>query len=281
MRFSSEKVKVVIIEEQGQGPKKNAGVANATGEICAFVDDDAYPDRNWLKNAVKYFDDFDVVAVSGPGVTPPNDNLMQKASGLIYSLPMGAGKTSHRYAIGKETSNVDELTGYNLFIRSSFLKEIGGINVKFRSGEDSLLTYKIIECGRKFRYAPDVIVYHHRRPLFVSHLKQVSTYALHRGYFLKKYPDTSAKLSYALPSILLITIITLAFLSIFFSIISLPLIVLIAGYFVVAFLFGLRSSRSLKLSVLASIGIGLTHLVYGLFFIVGLLTKNLGERASY
>jgi len=38
-----------------------------------------------LKNAVKYLVNDEVVAVGGPGITPPKDNLMQKASGYAYA----------------------------------------------------------------------------------------------------------------------------------------------------------------------------------------------------
>ena len=275
-----ERVKIVVTDKLGQGYKKNFGVANASGEICAFIDDDAFPRKDWLGNAVRYFKDRNVVAVGGPGVTPPNDSLMQKASGLIFSLPIGTGRFSHRY-VAKETSNVDELPGYNLFVRKSFLKENGGINVKYRSGEDTILSSKIVKAGRKFRYAPDVIVYHHRRPLFISHLKQVSTYALHRGYFAKKYPDTSAKLSYMFPSALLIAIIACATLSLLIPALLLLLLAGISSYVSLALIQALIVNKSLKLSALVSIGIPLTHLTYAIYFIKGLLTRELGERPSY
>lgn len=281
MKLTDERVTVIVTDKIGQGFKKNLGVAHASGEICAFIDDDAYPSKDWIKSAVKYFDDAGVVAVGGPGVTPPNDSLMQKASGLIFSLPIGGGKFSHRYIAAKESNNIDELPGYNLFVRKSFLKEIDGINVEYRSGEDSILSYRIVKQGKKFRYAPDVIVYHHRRPLFISHLKQVSNYALHRGYFVKKYPGTSAKLSYVLPSILLITIAIWAFLSMLVPILRLPLVGLFAGYFALSFLSALLASRNLKLSALTSVGMALTHLVYGIFFIKGVFKKKLGARSSY
>jgi cellulose synthase/poly-beta-1,6-N-acetylglucosamine synthase-like glycosyltransferase len=280
IRLRYERVKVVVTDKLGQGYKKDLGVAHASGEICAFIDDDAYPSRDWIKNAVKYFNDLDVVAVGGPGITPPNDSLMQKASGLIYSLAIGGGKFSHRY-VAKETDNVDELPGYNLFVRKSFLKEIGGINVDYRSGEDSILSQRIVKQEKKFRYASDVIVYHHRRPLFTGHLKQVATYALHRGYFAKKHPETSAKLFYMLPSILLIAIAFWTLLSMPIPMLRPPLVMLIAGYFAFSFVSALLASRILKLSVLTSVGVALTHLTYGIFFMKGLFTKELGERPSY
>jgi cellulose synthase/poly-beta-1,6-N-acetylglucosamine synthase-like glycosyltransferase len=176
---------------------------------------------------------------------------------------------------------VDELPGYNLFVRTSFLREIGGINVKYRSGEDSILSNRIVKLGKKFTYADDVVVYHHRRPLFRSHLKQVSTYALHRGYFAKKYPETSAKLSYLLPSTLLIIIGIWSLFGILIPGFLLPLIALISGYLILCFMAASIKSKDLKLSSIVCIGIPLTHLVYAVYFIKGVLTKELGSRPSY
>lgn len=280
VRLPYEQVKIIITDKLGQVYKKDLGCAHASGEICAFVDDDAYPSKDWIKNAVKYFDEPDVVAAGGPGVTPPNDSLMQKAGGLIYSLPIGGGKFSYRY-VARKMDKVDELPGFNLFVRRSFLKEIGGVNVKYRSGEDTILSHKIVRLGKKFKYASDVIVYHHRRPLFVPHLKQVSTYALHRGYFARKYSETSARLSYALPSIFLLGIMVWTVLSMLVQALRLPLIMLIAGYFSFSFVFALLSSKSIKVSSLTSVGVALTHLTYAIYFIKGFFTKELGERPSY
>jgi cellulose synthase/poly-beta-1,6-N-acetylglucosamine synthase-like glycosyltransferase len=280
LELSDERVKVIITDKVGQGHKKNLGVAHATGEICAFVDDDAYPNKDWIKNAVKYFDDPDIVAVGGPGITPPNDSLMQKAGGLVYSLPIGSGKLSYRY-ISKERNNVSELPGYNLFIRKSFLQEIGGFDVKYRSGEDTLLSHKLVETGRKFKYAPDVVVYHHRRPLFIPHLKQVATYALHRGYFMKKYQRMSEKLFYAAPSIFLVAVTVWAILSLFIPTFRLFLIITVIAYIILAFILAIVSSKSFKLSSLTSIGIPLTHITYAVYFIRGLLIRDLKERPSY
>jgi len=280
VRLPDERVRIITADKPGQVCKKDLGCAHASGEICAFIDDDAYPSKDWIKNAIKYFEEPDVVATGGPGVTPLNDSLLQKASGLIYSLPIGGGKFSHRY-IARKMNKVDELPGFNLFVRRSFLKEIGGLNVEYRSGEDTILSHKIVRLGKKFKYASDVVVYHHRRPLFIPHLKQVSTYALHRGYFARKYPETSAKLSYALPSIFLLTIMIWTVLSMLVPELRLPLITLITGYFVFSFIFALLSSRSIKISSLTSVGVALTHLTYAIYFIKGLSTKELGERPSY
>ena len=92
-----EGAKVVPTGPVTPGKKRNIGIANSAGEICAFIDSDAYPRRDWLRNAFAYFEDSDVAAVGGPGLTPQEeDGLMQQASGFVLSSFM-VGSLSKRY----------------------------------------------------------------------------------------------------------------------------------------------------------------------------------------
>ncbi len=278
--FDDERIKVVVTDDVGQACKKDLGIAHASGEICAFIDDDAYPRKDWIRNALKYFKEPSVVAVGGPGVTPSDDGLMQKAGGLVYSLPIGSGRFYYRY-VADETNNADALQGYNLFVRKIFFKEVGEINVRYRSGEDNILSERIAAAGKDFVYAPDVVVFHHRRPLFIPHLKQISTYALHRGYFMKRYPAFSKKFPYVLPSMLLLGIVLWALLSISIPMLRLPLVAIISGYFALSFAFALSVSRSIRVSALTSVGVVLSHLTYAIHFIRGFFMRDIGERPSY
>ena len=80
--------------------KRNIGAKNSTAEFLAFIDSDAYPRRDWLKNAVRYFSDPGVAGVGGPGVTPEEDPLLQKAGGFILSSFM-VGGLANRYGSAK------------------------------------------------------------------------------------------------------------------------------------------------------------------------------------
>ncbi|MCK4952533.1 glycosyltransferase [Candidatus Bathyarchaeota archaeon] len=281
LQINSDRVKFVEIKDTSQGCKKDAGISISSGEICAFVDDDAYPRRDWLKNAVKYFIDPQVGAVCGPGVTPDNDNLLQKASGALYSTFLGSGPFHFRYVPTKH-QYVKEGPGYNILARRSLLMEIGGIATKLRSGEDTLLSQKIREKNMKILYAPDVVVYHHRRPLILPHLRQVRIYALHRGFFVKRFRDSSTNPFYTLPLLLgiLVTIgaLTVLVTQSFFVFISL---FLISVYLLASFTSGLLISQSVKIALLTSVGIPLTHLTYAYGFFQGLVTQELGEIPSY
>ena len=46
--------------------KRDRGVRESNGEIVAIIDDDAYPESDWLTNAVRHFENPDIAAVGGP-----------------------------------------------------------------------------------------------------------------------------------------------------------------------------------------------------------------------
>jgi hypothetical protein len=64
---------VVVLQnsfQRGLSGAKNSGVAEATGQVVAFLDDDAVADPNWLKYLLANYDDPAVVGVGG--LTLPN-----------------------------------------------------------------------------------------------------------------------------------------------------------------------------------------------------------------
>lgn len=257
--------------------KRDLGLKNAAGEIIAFLDDDAFPVEDWLRNAVRYFGSPDIAAVGGPAVTPDNSSLRELASGAVYASCLVAWKNNYRY-IPKVPLEIDDYPTCNLFVRGDILRQIGGFDTKFWPGEDTLLCYKITKkLGKKIYYDPDVLVYHKRRPLFKAHWRQIANYALHRGYFVKKYPETSFRISYFFPSFFLLAVM-LGWLpgvfmpclkGFYWSVISIYLFFVLCAGIITA---------NPKLAVFVMAGIISTHLVYGWFFITGLFSKKLKEE---
>jgi len=270
--------------------KRDIALGFARGEIVAFLDDDAYPSRYWLKQAIIDFNDQAIAAVGGPAVTPGDDSLRQKASGAIYQSLLVSGGYYYRYIPSRAKFEVDDLPSCNLLVRKQVMLEIGGFNTKFWPGEDTKLCLDITKnLKKKIIYDPKVLVYHHRRRAFLPHLKQVANYALHRGYFVKRYPETSLKLPYFIPSIFLISLA----LGLGISLVVSPFAVLfflgLLYYLFLVFIFsvfnGLKEASNswkwYKRGVLILdifIGIILTHLCYGYFFIRGFSSKKLSEE---
>src|SRR5438552_7292740 len=209
----NERVRVLMTGHVKPSGKRNIGVNAAKGEIMAFIDGDAYPDKDWLKNCIKYFDDPKVSAVGGPGLTPQSDNTMQKASGEILSSFLGSGPLNFRHS-AKLARKCDDLPTVNLIVRGSTFEEMGGFDSAYWPGEDTKFCRDLVYgLGDDALYAPDVVVYHHRRLLFRPHLKQIAGYGLHRGYFTKKFPENSRRILYFVPTIFVLGVPTLLLLS--------------------------------------------------------------------
>jgi cellulose synthase/poly-beta-1,6-N-acetylglucosamine synthase-like glycosyltransferase len=261
------------------------GVDMAEGEIVAFIDGDAYPDRDWLQNSLKYFDNPQVAAVGGPGLTPDSDNTMQKASGEILSSFLGAGPLSFRHS-AKLARKCDDLPTVNLIVRRSTFKEMGGFNSAYWPGEDTKFCLDLVHgLGKDALYAPDVVVYHHRRLLFRPHLKQIAGYGLHRGYFAKKFPETSRRLLYFVPTIFVVWIPVASLIGYFdesLRLLSLfPLLAYILLIGIGAMTVGFKR-RSLNLVGPVFVGAVATHVWYGAFFLRGLLSRKIDTHpASY
>ncbi len=261
----------------------------ARGEIIAFLDDDAYPEPCWLKNALVNFDDPEVAAVGGPAVTPDNDSLAQKASGAIYSTVLVSGQYVYRY-IPREKLFVEDFPSCNFLVRKAVMLELGGFKTDFWPGEDTKLCLDITKrLSKKIIYDPKVKVYHHRRAVFSGHLKQIASYAYHRGYFVKRYPETSLKPAYFVPSLFLFLLALGGILAAVFPVFQLLYFSCLSLYLFIILVFSLLSGKKVSfglkgigLAVLIIdifIGIILTHLFYGLYFIKGILAHRLREES--
>ncbi len=195
------RLRVVETGKVRPAEKRNAGIRIASGDVVAFIDDDAYPDSNWLRNAVKYFGDPAIGGVGGPGVTPPGDGFLARAGGRVYENVFVSGNYRYRYVGGRVLREVDDYPSCNLFVRADLLRRIGGYRTDFWPGEDTLLCRAIVcDEGKRIVYDPWTVVYHHRRALFGPHLRQLGRYGFHRGYFTKRFPENSLHLSYFVPT---------------------------------------------------------------------------------
>jgi glycosyltransferase involved in cell wall biosynthesis len=196
-----KKTRIISSGAVGPAKKRDLGSKTAKGEILAFIDSDAYPDKSWLKHALPHFKKNYVAAVGGPGVTPINSSFMEEASGWVSSSPLGAGPYTYRFLPGKQRQ-VDDFPAMNLLVRKKDFNEVGGFDSNYFPGEDTKLCLDLVKLGKIIIYEPKAVVFHHRRSLWWPHLKQNGNFGLHRGYFAHQLPQTSARLVYFLPSLL-------------------------------------------------------------------------------
>jgi len=282
LKLKYPKLKIIHYSGRYQPPanKRDHGGKVARGEILAFIDDDAYPDPNWLKNLVKNFSDDDIAAVGGPGVTPPTAGFLEKASGWMSASPLGAGPYTYRFLPGQR-NYIDDYPSMNLAVRKEDFLAVGGYDSHYWPGEDTKLCLDLVyKLKKKIIYDPKVVVYHHRRPLWKPHLKQNGNFGLHRGYFARVLPQTSFRPVYLGPPLM---VLGLAFLvsSMFLSILNTYYLLLttVGWLLFAAYLLAIaansvwiwRRSGSLTQALISFPAVLATHIWYGLRFLKGFL----------
>ena len=261
-------VRIVPTGRVRPAEKRNLGIQAATGEIIAFLDDDASPQPQWLAQACRHFSRQRVGAVGGPAITPPRDPLLARLGGEVYASPLVSGNARFRY-VSERVRKVDDIPSCNLLVRADVLREVGNFNTRYWPGEDTILCLDIVRRGYEMIYDPFAIVFHHRRPLFGPHLRQIGRYARHRGFFCRVFPQTSLRFSYMVPSLFVLGTL-LGPVVCHFAPVLWPLYIGVMGFYLIATFVVAFKSRPHEW-LLLWLGIMSTHVWYGIRFLQGLL----------
>lgn len=143
-------IKCISIHHGGLSVARNVGIQQSKGDIIAFIDGDAIPDADWLKE-IAY------AILAGADYVGGRIDLLNTYSWVARFLQ----QTRHRQFFGPKIYN-DQCIGCNMAFRSHLFKEIGGFNENFISrGDESTLQLKIR--GRfKYGSAEKAVVLHER-----------------------------------------------------------------------------------------------------------------------
>jgi cellulose synthase/poly-beta-1,6-N-acetylglucosamine synthase-like glycosyltransferase len=192
------------------GQKRNIGAEKAKGSLIAFTDDDTILRKDWIKNGIKHLiENEDYVGVGGPNYTPKEELPFAKAVGRIFGSKF---LFSFRYTIGhSKAKEIAHNPTCNYIIKKNIVNEI-----KFHEtlwpGEDVEFDIRVRKAGYKILYAPDVVVWHHRRPRPTAFLKQMFNYGKTRAQVTKMHPS-SFDLRYFVFVIAFIVLISLYYIS--------------------------------------------------------------------
>lgn len=157
------------IKDKGSGLARARNLAwkKAKANIVCYTDDDAYVDKNWLKEIYLSFKKHKNAGIVGGKIKARYENKIKDLTipdCWEYILPyFDAGN------IGGEYVNGNLPAGVNYSIRKEILRKLGGFNEKLGvnknrivqvAGEDSDMSLRVIKRGYKIIYNPKVVVVH-------------------------------------------------------------------------------------------------------------------------
>lgn len=182
-RIAQEYDVKVIIHPQNQGlsSARNTALKAATGEIIAYIDDDAYPDPHWLNYLAIAFMNGDYAGVGGPNIPPPSDGWI---ADCVANAP---GGPIHVLLSDQEAEHIP---GCNMAYWKSYLEAIGGFDPRFRAaGDDVDVCWRIQEQGWRLGFSPAAVVWHHRRNSVKIYWKQQKGYGKAEALLEQKWPQ--------------------------------------------------------------------------------------------
>jgi glycosyltransferase involved in cell wall biosynthesis len=181
------KVPVRYLRGKGLGVSraKNQGIADCTGDIIAFTDDDCRVDPGWIPALVEALRAGDAAAAVGrtlPG--KPGEDGEETFS--VYASRNGRRfhALSHPWRVGG---------GGNFAVVREVMRSAGPFDVRFgpgallQSAEDMDMVHRLLRSGRRIVYAPSALVWHRSWRGREENRRLSRAYGVGAGGYFAKY----------------------------------------------------------------------------------------------
>lgn len=173
--------RLISTENRGLSSARNTGLEAATGEIVAYLDDDAHPDPHWLTYLAASFINTTHAAVGGPNIPPRGDGPI---ADCVASSPGGP------VHVLLSDQVAEHIPGCNMAFRKSTLQAIGGFDPQFRiAGDDVDVCWRLQQQGLTVGFNPAAVVWHHRRNSVLAYWKQQLNYGMAEALLERKWPE--------------------------------------------------------------------------------------------
>jgi O-antigen biosynthesis protein len=173
--------RLIRCERAGLAAVRNAGLEAASGEIVAYIDDDARPDPHWLAYLADFFRRGPWAGVGGPNIPPRGEGS------IAESVANAPGGPIHVLVSDQEAEHIP---GCNMAFRRSALEAIGGFDPRFRAaGDDVDLCWRLQDRGWRIGFNPAAVVWHRRRDSVGGYWRQQRAYGESEALVERKWPQ--------------------------------------------------------------------------------------------
>jgi GT2 family glycosyltransferase len=181
-------VRLISTRNQGLGQARNEGLAAARGEIIAYIDDDAYPTKPWLRHLARAFIESEHTCIGGPNFVPAEDGWIGQCVADSPGGPLPVLLTDEL---------AEHVPGCNMAFRRERLQEIGGFDPLFRAaGDDVDICWRVQDKGWTIGFAPAAMVWHHRRATIKRYWRQQVGYGKAESLLERKWPGRFSALGH-------------------------------------------------------------------------------------
>ncbi len=174
-------VRLIRTQNRGLSNARNTGLKAASGEIVAYIDDDAHPDPHWLLYLAATFRNSTHAGVGGPNIAPAGDGA------LAECVARAPGGPVH---VLLDDRKAEHIPGCNMAFRKSCLEAIGGFDPRFRvAGDDVDVCWRLLDRGWTIGFSPAAVVWHHRRNSVRAYWRQQIGYGRAEAMLEQKWPE--------------------------------------------------------------------------------------------
>jgi GT2 family glycosyltransferase/glycosyltransferase involved in cell wall biosynthesis len=182
----------------------NLGVAHASGEYVAFINNDARPGPEWISAAVAELESSPDVAAVASKVLDWDGALVDYVDGSMTWFGMGYKREVEKPDSAAYDTAKDVLfgTGAAMFVRAGTYREVGGFDERFfMFYEDVDLGWRLNLLGYRVRYVPESLAYHRHHVTMKKFGNFRESYLLERNALMMMYKNyDDASLARTLPA---------------------------------------------------------------------------------
>ena len=174
----SNYIKAYECSELNLSISRNIGISHASGDVVAFIDDDAVAEQNWAKRIMAAYSNASIGGVGGWVL----DNTGTKYQAKTIICDRYGCAVTDRNNVTSDLFNVPSgfyysaLIGTNSSFRRDILTDIGGFDEEFEYFLDETdVCARVVDRGFTIKQVPDAVIYHRFLPSHIRCEKKIIT----------------------------------------------------------------------------------------------------------